>query len=109
MIYILIIVIIMNIVKNYNEKELTLAIEGRIDTITSQELDEEINVELGNFDSLIMDFSDLEYISSAGLRVLIATQKKLKADNIPFIIRNVNDTVGEIFRMSGFDKILKIE
>ena len=99
----------MNIVKNYNKKELTLAIEGRIDTITSQELDEEINEELGNFDSLIMDFSDLEYISSAGLRVLIATQKKLKADNIPFIIRNVNDTVGEIFRMSGFDKILKIE
>ena len=99
----------MNIVKNYNKKELTLAIEGRIDTITSQELDEEINVELGNFDSLIMDFSDLEYISSAGLRVLIATQKKLKADNIPFIIRNVNDTVGEIFRMSGFDEILKIE
>ena len=86
-----------------------MAIEGRIDTITSQELDEEINEELANFDSLIMDFSDLEYISSAGLRVLIATQKKLKADNIPFIIRNVNDTVGEIFRMSGFDKILKIE
>ena len=99
----------MNIIKNYNEKELTLAVEGRIDTITSQELDKEITVELGNFDSLIMDFSDLEYISSAGLRVLIATQKKLKADNIPFIIRNVNDTVGEIFRMSGFDKILKIE
>lgn len=99
----------MNIIKNYNEKELTLAVEGRIDTITSQELDEEINEELANFDSLIMDFSDLEYISSAGLRVLIATQKKLKADNIPFIIRNVNDTVGEIFRMSGFDKILKIE
>ena len=99
----------MNIVKNYNKKELTLAVEGRIDTITSQELDEEINEELANFDSLIMDFSDLEYISSAGLRVLIATQKKLKADNIPFIIRNVNDTVGEIFRMSGFDKILKIE
>lgn len=99
----------MNIVKNYNKKELTLAIEGRIDTITSQELDEEINVELGNFDSLIMDFSDLEYISSAGLRVLIATQKKLKSDDIPFVIKNVNDTVGEIFRMSGFDKILKIE
>ena len=107
--YILIIVIIMNIIKNYNEKELTLAVEGRIDTITSQELDKEITEELGNFDSLIIDFTALEYISSAGLRVLIATQKKLKADNIPFIIRNVNDTVGEIFRMSGFDKILKIE
>ena len=86
-----------------------LSIEGRIDTITSQELEKEIDDELGNFDSLIMDFTDLEYISSAGLRVLIATQKKLKPENIPFVIKNVNDAVGEIFRMSGFDKLLKIE
>jgi anti-anti-sigma factor len=64
---------------------------------------------MGNFDSLILDFADLEYISSAGLRVLISTQKKLKADNIPMIIKNVTDSVNEIFRMSGFDKILKIE
>lgn len=99
----------MNIDKNYNDKELTLTVEGRIDTITSQELDKEITEELGNFDSLIIDFTDLEYISSAGLRVLIATQKKLKADDIPLVIRNVNDAVNEIFRMSGFDKILKIE
>lgn len=99
----------MNITKNYNEKELTLYVEGRIDTITSQDLDKEINAEIGNFDSLILDFADLEYISSAGLRVLIATQKKLKPENIPFIIKNVNDIVNEIFRMSGFDKILKIE
>jgi len=99
----------MNITKNYNEKELTLYVEGRIDTITSQDLDKEINAEIGNFDSLILDFANLEYISSAGLRVLIATQKKLKPENIPFIIKNVNDIVNEIFRMSGFDKILKIE
>lgn len=99
----------MNITKSYNEKELTLSIEGRIDTITSQDLDKEINEEFGNFDSLIMDFTDLEYISSAGLRVLIATQKKLKAEDIPFVIKNVNEPIGEIFRMSGFDKILKIE
>ena len=99
----------MNIKKNYNEKELTMAVEGRIDTITSQELDKELNEEFGKFDSLIMDFTDLEYISSAGLRVLIATQKKLKVEDIPFLIKNVNDSVKEIFRMSGFDKILKIE
>ena len=99
----------MEITKNYAEKELTLSVEGRIDTITSQDLDKEITSEIGNFDSLVMDFTDLEYISSAGLRVLIATQKKLKADDIPFVIRNVDDAVGEIFRMSGFDKILKIE
>jgi anti-anti-sigma factor len=99
----------MNINKEYNGKELTMYVEGRIDTITSQDLDKEIQDEMGKFDSLTMDFSDLEYISSAGLRVLIATQKTLKPDNIPLIIRNVNDNIKEIFRMSGFDKILKIE
>ena len=99
----------MNIDKNYNDKELTLTVEGRIDTLTSKELEDEITAELGNFDSLILDFANLEYISSAGLRILISTQKKLKADNIPMIIKNVTDSVNEIFRMSGFDKILKIE
>ena len=101
--------IIMDITKNFNEKELTLSVKGRIDTITSKDLDKEINDEIGNFESLILDFTDLEYISSAGLRVLIATQKKLKTENIPFVIKNVDDSVKEIFRMSGFDKILKIE
>ncbi len=101
--------IIMNITKDYNGKELTLSVEGRIDTITSQELDNEIHNELNNFDSLIIDCTDLEYISSAGLRVLIATQKILKAENIPLIIKNVSAPVNEIFRMSGFNKILQIE
>lgn len=99
----------MNINKDYNGQELTISVEGRIDTITSQDLDNEIKNEMGKFDSLIMDFTNMEYISSAGLRVLIATQKKLKSDNIPFIIKNVNESLGEIFRMSGFDKILNIE
>lgn len=99
----------MNISKNYNGEELTLIIEGRIDTITSQDLENQINDEMGKFDSLILDFNDLEYISSAGLRVLIAAQKKLKQDDIPMSIKNVNDSISEIFRMSGFDKILKIE
>ena len=99
----------MDIEKNYAEKELTLFIIGRVDTITSQTLEKEINDEMGNFDSLIIDFADLEYISSAGLRVLIATQKKLKPEDIPMVIKNVNDAISEIFRMSGFDKIFKIE
>ena len=99
----------MEIEKKYDGKELTLSVEGRIDTITSNDLEKEITAEMGNFDSLIMDFDKLDYISSAGLRLLISTQKKLKPDNIPFVIKNANDTVKEIFRMSGFDKLLKIE
>ena len=100
---------IMEITKDYNGKELTLSVKGRIDTITAQELDEELNAEFGNFDSLILNFADLEYIASAGLRVIIATEKKLKDNDIPFVIKNVNDTVSEIFRLSGFSKILPIE
>ena len=99
----------MKITKNYNEKELLLIIEGRMDTITSQKLEKEINDELGNFESLTLDLNDLKYISSAGLRVLIVTQKKLDSDNIPFTIINVNGTVREIFEMSGFDKIFTIK
>ena len=99
----------MDIKKNYNEKELTIEFGDRIDTITAPDFENEINDEMGNFDSLIIDFANLEYISSAGLRVLISTQKKLKGEGIPMVIKNVNDTINEIFRMSGFDKILKIE
>ncbi len=99
----------MNIVKKYNEKELTIEVGDRIDTVTAPDFENEILDEMGKFDSLIIDFSNLEYISSAGLRVLIATQKKLKPENIPMTIKNVNNTINEIFRMSGFDKILKIE
>ena len=99
----------MDIVKNYNGKELTIEVGDRIDTVTAPDFENEIIDEMGKFDALIIDFSNLEYISSAGLRVLIATQKKLKKENIPMTIKNINDTISEIFRMSGFDKILKIE
>ena len=99
----------MKITKEHNQDELTLSVAGRIDTITSKELDTEIASEMGTFNSMVMDLSDLTYISSAGLRILIATQKKLKASNTPLVIKNVNEPVGEILRMSGIDKILTIE
>jgi anti-anti-sigma factor len=99
----------MDITKNYNGKELTIKVGDRIDTVTAPDFENEILDEMGKFDSLIIDFSNLEYISSAGLRVLISTQKKLKSDNIPMVIKNVSDQIKEIFQMSGFDKILKIE
>lgn len=99
----------MKITKIYDEKDLTVAVDDRIDTITSQELEKSLNDEIDNVTSLTFDFTNLEYISSAGLRVLIATQKKLKQKNVPMTITNVNDIINEIFRMSGFDKILEIK
>ncbi len=98
----------MNLTKNYDGKELTIIAEGKIDTVTAPDFENEITDEMGNFDSLIVDFSDLEYISSAGLRVLIGTEKKLKPQGIPFVIK-VNDTINEILVMSGFDKILNLK
>jgi anti-anti-sigma factor len=98
----------MELIKEYNEKELTITVRDKIDTITAPDFENEIMDEMGKFDSLIIDFTDLEYISSAGLRVLIATEKKLKPQDIPSVIK-VNDAIKEILVMSGFDKILNIE
>ena len=98
----------MNIEKNYDGKELTLAIDGRIDTITSQELDKEIQSEIGNFDSLIMDFTNLEYISSAGLRVILSAQKIMNKQG-SMKVTNVQDIVMEVFESTGFVDILTIE
>ena len=91
------------LIKKVNDKDLIVEVEGRIDTLTSAELESQLNDEIGDISSLTSDFEKLEYMSSAGLRVLIATQKKLNQDNIPLEIINVNDTIKEIFRMSGFD------
>lgn len=101
--------IIMDLTKDYNEKELTITLPDRIDTTNAPDFENEIMDEMGKFDSLILDFKDLEYISSAGLRVLVLVQKELSPQNIPFTILNVNDSIKEIFKMSGFDKILNIQ
>ena len=100
---------IIEIEKKYNDKELTIEVGNRIDTVTAPDFENEIMDEMGKFDSLILDLEKLEYISSAGLRVLVLVQKKLQPEGIPFVIINVNDTIKEIFSMSGFDKILTIK
>ena len=64
---------------------------------------------MGKFDSLILDFEKLEYISSAGLRVLIMTQKKLQPQSIPFTIINSPDMIKDIIKVSGLDNILDIQ
>ena len=98
----------MDISKNYNEKELTVTVKNKIDTVTAPDFENEIMDEMGNFDSLIIDFTDLEYISSAGLRVLVKVEKSLNPQGISCIIK-VNDTIREILTISGFDNFLNIQ
>lgn len=81
---------------------------GRLDTVTAPELEREIQAIISELSELVFDFADLEYISSAGLRVLLAAQKAMKAKG-EMIVRNVNDTVLEIFEVTGFSDILTIQ
>lgn len=96
----------MNIKKSLSGTELTIMLEGRLDTMTAPELEKELK---GNYDSitgLVLDFKDLEYISSAGLRVLLSAHKAL---NGKLVVKNVIDTVMEVFEITGFADILTIE
>lgn len=97
----------MDLTKQYNEKELTITVKGKIDTINAPDFENEIMDEMDKFDSLIINLSELDYISSSGLRVLIAVKKKLNPQNIPVTIK-VNDNIKEIFVISGLDKVLDL-
>jgi anti-sigma B factor antagonist len=91
-----------------NADELVLEITGRLDTITAPALDKTINENLGEIKSLILDFKNLEYISSAGLRVLLSTQKKLQQKGT-MKLKNVREEVMEVFEITGFVDILTVE
>lgn len=90
------------------EDQLTVAVEGRLDTLTSPELEEKIKPELASLKKLIFDFASLEYISSAGLRVLLMAAQAME-DKGEMIVRNVNSDIMDIFEVTGFVDILKIE
>ncbi|MBR6529204.1 MAG: STAS domain-containing protein [Firmicutes bacterium] len=98
----------MNIEKIINANELTLILDGRLDTATSPKLEEELKAVLGNLKKLVLDFTNLEYISSAGLRVLLMAQKAMSKQG-EMIILNVNETVMEVFEITGFADMLTIQ
>ncbi len=85
-----------------------LALEGRLDTITSPELEKTLVVILPGLTELTLDFEKLEYISSAGLRVLLSAQKVMNKQG-KMTLRHVNETITEIFEVTGFTEILTIE
>lgn len=97
----------MNITKTQNESILTIALAGRMDTATAPQLQAELDGALEGITEVDLDFKELEYISSAGLRVLLALQKTMKKQG-KLIVRNVCDEIKEVFDITGFADILTI-
>ncbi len=98
----------LNIKKTKDGSKLEFALEGRLDTMTSPDLEAAIKENIDGVTELVFDFSDLAYVSSAGLRVLLSAQKTMNA-NGSMVVKNVSDEIQEIFDVTGFSDILNIE
>ena len=98
----------MTIEKNLNGTELMVKVTGRLDTTTAPELEASLNESFNGVTKLVLDFASLEYLSSAGLRVLLQAQKTMNKQG-EMVIRNVNESINEVFEVTGFIDILTIE
>ena len=98
----------MTITKKQNGTALEIALEGRLDTMTAPELEAALNSSLDEAESLTLDFTDLGYISSAGLRVLLSAQKRMSKKG-GMTVTHVSEEIMEIFEVTGFTDILTIE
>ena len=98
----------MTIETTLTDKTLTVKVSGRMDTTTAPQLETELKRKVGSNETLILDFDDLEYLSSAGLRVVLAAQKVMNKQG-KMIVRHVNETIMDIFEVTGFVDILTIE
>ena len=99
----------MTINKNLEGTELTMAIEGRIDTQTAPELEAAIKASIEGVDRLVLDFAKVAYISSAGLRVVLAAQNWMDARKGSMVIRNAAKVIVNVFKVTGFDTFLTLE
>ena len=99
--------IIMTINKTKKGNALTIAIEGRVDTVTAPELEKSVNESIDSVESIVLDFAKVEYISSAGLRVLLSTHKSMMKKGGMKIV-NAGEDIMEIFEVTGFSDILTI-
>ena len=98
----------MNMTKTRNGTELTIALEGRLDTTTAPELEQALKQDLEGATALTLDLSRLDYISSAGLRVLLSAHKAMSRKG-GMKVTHVNEIVNEVFEVTGFSDILTIE
>lgn len=97
----------MEIIKNLDGTALTLALSGRLDTVTAPDLEAELETSAADVTELVMDFENLDYISSAGLRVLLSAQKRMNKQGT-MTVKNVNADIKEVFEITGFCDILTI-
>jgi anti-sigma B factor antagonist len=98
----------MNIIKNLSTDKIVLALEGRLNTTTAPQLETEVSLVGPEVKLLELDFHQLEYLSSAGLRVILTAQKKMTPPR-RLVIKGVNETIMEVFEITGFSDILTIE
>ena len=90
------------------DNQMILSLSGRLDAANAPRLGTELKNSINGVEKLVFDFKELEYISSAGLRVLLSTQKVMNKQG-KMIVRNVNDTIADVFEITGFVDILTIE
>ena len=98
----------LNIKQKTNGNTLTVVLSGRLDTTTAPELEKQLKDSMGGVEALVIDMETLEYISSAGLRVLLSAQKVMNRQG-SMTVTHVNETIMEIFEVTGFSDILNIE
>ena len=98
----------MTITKTQDRSALTLSLEGRLDTTTSPQLEAELSASLDGITKLTLDMAQLAYLSSAGLRVILSAQKRMNKQG-QMVVQHVNDTIMEVFEVTGFVDILTIE
>ena len=98
----------MTITTTRNCSALTLQLEGRLDTTTSPQLEAELSASLDGVKQLTLDLQQLAYLSSAGLRVILGAQKRMNKQG-QMVVRHVNETIMEVFEVTGFVDILTIE
>ena len=98
----------MQIIKNEENDKIVIKLEGRLDKLSSPTLEEQIKPEVEKKKDIVFDLKDLQYISSAGLRILLATEKKVKENGKTMNIINVNNDVMDILTVTGFIYILNI-
>lgn len=98
----------LRIEKTTENNSLTYTLTGRLDTLTAPDLELDLNGTLDGVTELVFDLNDLDYLSSAGLRVLLTAQKRMNTQGA-MRVRNVNETIREIFDITGFSDILTIE